>query len=71
MEKLVLEEAKRLKFLYQLCEENYWHILPTQPKETWKLTEADSRWILSVKNIPQLYLNHEEAIAFLATRARR
>ena len=70
MEKPVLKEAKRLKFLYQLCEENYWHILPTQPKETWKLTEADSRWILSVKNIPQLYLNSEEAIAFLAMRAR-
>ncbi len=70
MEKPVLKEAKRLKFLYQLCEENYWHILPTQPKETWKLTEADSRWILSVKNIPQLYLNLEEAIAFLAMRAR-
>ncbi len=70
MKKLVLEEAKRLKFLYQLCEENYWHILPTQPKETWKLTEADSRWILSVRNIPQMYLNHEEAIAFLAIRAR-
>ncbi len=70
MEKPVLKEVKRLKFLYQLCEENYWHILPTQPKETWKLTEADSRWILSVKNIPQLCLNSEEAIAFLAMRAR-
>ena len=70
MEKPVLEEAKSLGFPYQLSEENYWHILPTQPKETWKLTEAESRWILSIKNIPQLYLNSEEAIAFLALRAR-
>ncbi len=70
MEKQVLQEAKRLKFVYQLCEENHWHILPTQPQETWKLTEADSQWILSVRNIPQLYLNSEEVIAFLAIRAR-
>ena len=70
MEKQVLQQAKRLKFLAQLCEENHWHILPTQPQETWKLTEADSQWILSVRNIPQLYLNSEEAIAFLTIRAR-
>lgn len=70
MEKPVLKEAKRLKFLYQLSRENNWHILPKCSKETWKLTEADSRWILSVKNIPQLYLNRDEAIAFLAMRAK-
>ena len=70
MEKTVLKEAKRLKFFYQLSKENNWNILPKCPKETWKLTEADSRWILSIKNIPQLYLNSEEAIAFLAVRAR-
>lgn len=70
MEKSVLNEAKRLKFLCRLCEENYWHILPNEPKATWKLTEAGSRWILSLRNVPQLYLNQDEAIAFLATRAR-
>ncbi|MBE9043946.1 hypothetical protein IQ255_05925 [Pleurocapsales cyanobacterium LEGE 10410] len=59
-----------MKFLCQLCQENYWHILPTEQRETWKLTEVDSRWILSVNDIPQLYLNHQEAIAFLALRAR-
>ena len=70
MEKPVLKEAKSLGFPYQLSEENCWQILPKRRGATWKLTEADSRWILSLKNIPQLYLASEEAIAFLAMRAR-
>ena len=70
MEKPVINEAKNLGFPYQLSEENYWQILPTQPEETWKLTAAGSRWILSLKNVPQLYLNPKEAIMFLAMRAK-
>ena len=68
MERSVLEEAKRLNFIYQLCEENYWHILPQQPKETWKLTEADSRWILSIKTIPQRFCLSEVAVSGVALR---
>ncbi|MDJ0687864.1 MAG: hypothetical protein QNJ41_05100 [Xenococcaceae cyanobacterium MO_188.B32] len=73
MEKPVLEKAKNLGFPYQLQEENCWQILPKRRGATWKLISAmDSQWwILSLRNIPQLYLNSEEAIAFLATRARR
>ena len=70
MEKPVLKKAKSWGFPSQLSEENYWQILPMQPQETWKLTEVNSRWILSLKNIPQLYLDSEEAIAFLARRER-
>ncbi len=68
MKKPVLKKAKSWGFPSQLSEENYWQILPMQPQETWQLTEFDSRWILSLKNIPQLYLDSEEAIAFLARR---
>ncbi|MEM8674555.1 MAG: hypothetical protein AAGF83_11870 [Cyanobacteria bacterium P01_G01_bin.67] len=69
MEKPVLDEAKRLKFFCRLSEDNYWQILPIQSQETWKLTEADSQWILSLSNVPQLNLNQSEAIAFLISRA--
>ena len=69
MEKLILEKAKSLGFPSQLSEENYWQILPIQRGETWKLTAAESRWILSLRNVPQLRLNHDEAIAFLAFQA--
>jgi hypothetical protein len=70
MTKQVLNEARRLGFFCQLNDESNWQILPQQPEATWKLTTVDnSRWILSVQNIPQLYLNSEEAIAFLAIQA--
>ena len=67
----VLNEAKSRGFPYQLNEQSDWQILPQQQEATWKLTAtADSRWILSLNNIPQLYLNSEEAINFLAMRVR-
>ena len=71
MEQPVLKEAKSFGFPYQLGEENCWQIFPKQRGATWKLTSAsDSQWILSLKNIPQLHLASEEAIAFLTRRAR-
>ncbi len=66
----MLEKATILGFPYQLDEENCWQILPRQRGETWQLTSARARWILSLRNVPQLYLDSEEAIAFLAMRAR-
>lgn len=66
----VLNEAKNLGFPHQLNEENSWQILPKQPKDRWKLTASGLRWILSLNNVPQLYLNSEEAIAFLQVQAR-
>ncbi|MGK7950000.1 MAG: hypothetical protein AB4368_14755 [Xenococcaceae cyanobacterium] len=62
MKPLVLEEAKRLGFFYQLDEENIWQIFPQRQGATWKLSATNSRWILSLKNIPQLYLDSKEAI---------
>ena len=65
----VLQEAENLGFICQINQENRWQILPTNPRATWKLTETESRWILSIKNVPQLLLNSQEAIAFLAEQA--
>ncbi len=70
MHKPVLIKAKMWGFPAQLSEENNWQVLPTQSDATWQLTELESRWILSIKNIPQIYLNSEEAIAFLAKRKK-
>lgn len=70
MQEIVLSKARIWGFVTKLSAKNHWQILPTQSQETWKLTEFDSRWILSIKNIPQLYLNTEEAISFLASRER-
>ena len=67
-EKPVLERAKILGFTAQLNEENLWQISSTISQQTWKLTEAELRWVLSVKNIPQLMLNQQEAIAFLESQ---
>lgn len=66
--KLVLKQAKDLGFDSQLNEQNYWQILPTKAEDTWKLTETESKWILSLRNVPQLRLSSEEAIAFLKSR---
>ena len=52
-----------------MSEENNWQILSTQPEESWKLTEVNSWWILSINNVPQINLDSEEAIAFLARRS--
>ncbi|MGK7916928.1 MAG: hypothetical protein AB4038_15520 [Prochloraceae cyanobacterium] len=68
MEKPVLNKAKSWGFTTQLGEENNWQILPSQSQEIWQLTEVDSRWILSIKNVPQIYLDSEEAISFLNRR---
>lgn len=65
VDNLVLETAKIMGFASQVDREDRWQISSTNPKETWKLTAAESRWILSIKCVPQLLLNSKEAIAFL------
>lgn len=64
VDNLVLETAKSMGFTSKINEDR-WQISPINPKETWRLIAAESRWILSIKNVPQLLLNPKEAIAFL------
>ena len=70
MEQIVLDEAKTLGFPCQLNSENHWQILPLQPEATWKLTLEESRWVLSLQDVPQLRLDLRQAISFLTARAR-
>ena len=70
IEEKVLEIATSLGFAARLSEENYWQILSLKPSENWMLTYMESRWILSVKNVPQIRLNEREAIAFLTSRSQ-
>ncbi len=67
----MLEKARKLGFLTQLSQGNRWQITSSQQHDTWKLIQEDSRWILCVKDVPQLYLNSEEAIAFLSAHQRK
>ena len=70
IEEKVLETAKGLGFTARLNEENYWQILSQKSSENWMLTSIESRWILSIKNVPQIKLNEREAIAFLKSRSQ-
>ena len=70
IEEKVLKTAKSLGFSAQLNEKNCWSILSQKSSENWMLTYIESRWILSIKNVPQIRLNEREAIAFLTSRSQ-
>lgn len=70
MNQPVLIKTKMWGFPCQLTKENSWQISPIQPEAIWHLTESELRWILSIKNIPQIYLDSEGAISFLARREK-
>lgn len=70
IEEKILKIAKSLGFTARINEKNYWHILSLKPSQSWILTYIESRWILSVKNVPQIRLNEREAIAFLTSRSQ-
>ena len=70
IEEKILKIAKSLGFTARLNEKNYWQILSLKPSENWMLTYIESRWILSVKNVPQIRLNEREVIAFLTSRSQ-
>jgi hypothetical protein len=67
-EKQLLQIAISLGYNTRLAKENSWEIIPKTTRSTWMLTQTESRWILSIQNIPQLILNEQEAIAFLESQ---
>ena len=70
IEEEILEIATSLGFVTKLTQEKSWQILSQKTQETWMLTQSESRWILSIKNVPQIRLNEREAIAFLTSRSQ-
>lgn len=72
----VLNQARRWGFITRVNEEEVWLILPQQEQQRWKLQQTeDQRWLLSMDDVPQIYLHPHEVIAFLerryAARTRR
>lgn len=70
IEEKILKIAKGLGFTARLNKKNYWQILSLKPSQSWMLTYIESRWILSVNNVPQIRLNEREEIAFLTSRSQ-
>lgn len=70
LEDKVLETAKSLGFTARINEKNCWQVLSQKSSETWMLTYVESRWVLSIRNVPQIRLNEREAIAFLTSRSK-
>ncbi|MGV2827151.1 hypothetical protein [Myxosarcina sp. GI1(2024)] len=60
--------AQNWGFVCQYQKSGYWQILAHQPHVKWTLEQTEARWILIVKEVPQLLLQPEEAIAFLEKR---
>ncbi|MEM9510204.1 MAG: hypothetical protein AAGA16_21385 [Cyanobacteria bacterium P01_E01_bin.35] len=65
MSDILITKAKCWGFVCQHDDSNSWLILPQKANQRWKLQQAEDRWILSVRDVPQIILNTEEAIAFL------
>ena len=66
----VIDRAKSWGFSCQLTSSGDWQIFPQRTTENWKLSQLDSRWILSLDNMPQIYLSSWEVITFLKRRQR-
>lgn len=68
MSEPVVSQARNLGFTCELTVNGNWQILPFHPKENWILSQLETRWLLSVGNVAQMYLSSAEAIAFLKRR---
>ena len=66
----VISQAQSFGYSCLISQNQTWKILPLQTNETWTLVYncSDSRWILSVNDVPQLILIADEAIDFLECR---
>lgn len=60
----VVSQARTWGFICQ-CQGASWLIFPRQTNQRWKLQQVENRWILSVGDVPQLYLHSQEASSFL------
>ncbi|WP_052055225.1 hypothetical protein [Myxosarcina sp. GI1] len=69
---LVVSQARVWGFICNYRESNSsWSIAPKKISQRWRLLQAEDRWVLMIGEVSQLYLNAEEAIAFLEARQRK
>lgn len=66
----VIQSAQKMGFVCEIDSQNRYHIFSTQKGEHWKLTQSEDKWILSHREVPQIYRSNNEALAFLESRYR-
>lgn len=65
----LLEQARLSGFIYQVNNQGYGQITPSQSGQPWKLQQIeDQRWLLIINEIPQISFIPSEAVAFLQRR---
>ena len=68
MTETLLTQAEAWGFVCKLNLDGSWQIIPKSSSEQWKLQLIDSRWLLLIRDIPQVSFLPEEAQAFLSRR---
>lgn len=68
MDESVIQLAKQLGFECQTNSHGSWQIFSVHKCENWQLTQSENKWILSIKDVNQVYLNSYEAMKFIKRR---
>lgn len=71
MTESLLTQAEAWGFVCKCNLDGNWQIIPEIPTEKWKLVLVESRWLLLIRDIPQVSFWPEEAQAFLSRRVRK
>ena len=61
-------QADAWGFICECATVGRWQIYPTNPQENWKLQRNESRWLLIIKDVPQVSFSESEARLFLKRR---
>lgn len=69
MSDLVLIQAQQLNFPCVQDDQGKWQVSSPRPQDMWQLHQAEERWILTLKGVPQIRLSTSEAIKFLLNQA--
>jgi hypothetical protein len=65
MTKKVLNQSKVWRFICEYDRKGNWQIFPRSRAGTWKLYIAKDECLLFLGNVPQVFLEQDEVIAFL------
>lgn len=68
MTESLLTQASAWGFLCKCNLDGNWQIIPKSATEEWKLQQVESRWLLLIRDLPQVSFLPEEAQAFLSRR---
>ena len=68
MSENLLVQADSWGFVCECATEGKWQIYPANARENWKLQQVESRWLLIIKDVPQVSFLEVEAQGFLKRR---